>query len=93
MLFQRSFTNCIYLSQKKEWSSALVNKLKLSFLVINPLPSLDMCTMAQLKSIPCHAFWEIMFVGLLFLPNVPICFYTFFTAYPQERTSLVETLV
>jgi len=70
-----------------------VYKLILSFLVINSLPAMNICTLAQLKSISFHACWEIMFVGPLFLPNVPIGLYTFFTAWPQERTSLVDTLV
>jgi len=46
---------------------------------------MDMCSLAKLKYISCHVWWEIMSVGLLVLTNVPIGLYTFFTAWLQKK--------
>ena len=54
---------------------------------------MDMCSLAQLKLFFGTLVGKIMFDGLLFLPNVLIGLYTFFTAWPPEQTSLVNTQV
>ena len=54
---------------------------------------MDICKMALLMCILWHTCWKIMSVGLLFLPNVLIGLYTIFTAWSQEQTSLVDTLM
>ena len=89
-----TFSNHVYLSQNKEWSIVHLSVQTGIFLqYINPLPAMELCKMANLKYISWDTCWEILFVGLLFLQNVPIGLYTLFTALPQEQTFLVDTQV